>query len=102
MNDINDSKTLTTNAIKVLFEDSQKKSLGWMLQRGLHKFIRDKDEFIHYHNNIDTIKIGNSENILSISEDLNGITMGGCEGGFSSFDPVSGNILKHYYKLEMD
>jgi signal transduction histidine kinase/ligand-binding sensor domain-containing protein len=99
MNDLNDSKTLSTNSVKVLFEDSKKNLWVGCYNGGLHKFIRDKDEFIQYHNNIDTIKIGNSEDILSISEDLSGILWVGSEGGLSSFDPVSGKYLRHFYKF---
>jgi len=102
VNDINDSKTLTSSSIKVLFEDGKKNLWVGCYNGGLHKFIRDKDEFIHYPNIFDTQKIGTFENILSISEDSAGIIWVGSEAGLSSFDPVSGKYLKYFKKIGND
>jgi signal transduction histidine kinase/ligand-binding sensor domain-containing protein len=97
--DVNDFTTLATNAVKFIFEDSKKNLWIGCYGGGLCKFIRDKEEFIHFPNNLDSLNVGNYENVLTISEDATGLLWIGSEGGLSLFSPATGKYLKHYYKF---
>jgi len=99
VHDVYDLTTLTNDAVKFLFEDSKKNIWVGCYGSGLHKFIREKDEFIHFPNTLDTLNVGNYENVLTISEDSSGLLWIGNEGGLSSFNPATGKYLKHYYKF---
>lgn len=98
-NDVNDSTTLTSNAIKWIHEDRNKNLWIGCYNGGLHKYIRDKEEFISYPNPLDKEGAGNLDNILTIAEDSSGILWVGSEGGLCSFDPKAGKYLKHYYNF---
>jgi signal transduction histidine kinase/ligand-binding sensor domain-containing protein len=102
VHDVSDLTTLSNDAVKFLFEDSKKNLWVGCYGGGLNKFIRDKDEFIHFPNTLDTLNIGVYENVLTITEDSSGILWIGNEGGLSSFNPATGKYLKHYYKFIKD
>ncbi|MCB0569239.1 MAG: response regulator [Phaeodactylibacter sp.] len=94
-------KSLQSNKITCLFEDSKGRLWIGARNSGFYRFDREQDNFISYRKQAEDMNSLSNDNVWAIAEGPDGKLWIGTEKGLNRFDPETSQFI-HYENLPTD